>query len=153
MRLLIFFNQLKLRAKGSKTSLLLLSIFAIHTDVYASTLPIYIVEIIPQHSEEYSVNQEVQHIEKGIELALSQQLKQLQCRASVTKIIKKGSDETLAQVIHSIKQNTPNAIVLGLSRSNSTRLAAKLAQGSQITGISVGSSAGHLKQNHPLRNH
>ena len=117
--------------------------------IYAATLPIYIIEIIPHHSDEYLVNQEIQHIEKGISLGLADHLKIRQCKIPITKIIKKGSDETLAQAIEAIKEQDSRAIIIGLSRNSSARLAAKLSQGSQITGISVGSSVGHLKQINP----
>lgn len=110
---------------------------------------IYVLEVFPHHSEEYSINQEIRQIEQAIDLALKHHFKIRKCKIPLFKHLKKGNEEVLANSILEIKNQDPHAIILGLSRSNSARLAAKLSLGSTLTGISVGSVAGYLNHINP----
>jgi hypothetical protein len=120
------------------------------SEALAKTRSIYVVEIIPHHSEEYAVNQELRQIEHAIDLALKHHFRLKQCKIAVHKVFRKGNEHVLSETLDEIKKKDPDAILLGLSRSNSARLAAKLTTGSALIGVSVGSAAGHLNLINPL---
>lgn len=105
---------------------------------------IILLEIIPTDSSEYTVSSEKQQIDVAAEMALHVFLKTNKCNLRLERFLEIGDEERLMKKVKEIKLDKSEKIVVGLSRTNFARVAAKVAVGSDIKAISVGASASNL---------
>lgn len=133
---------------GSTISVILL-LFALTESGRAST--IYVVDIVPVNKANYIVSDELQQIKAAV-LSAKEQLSNKNGCASKTNIeflLKNGTSEDLFKTIKTIAKNDPQSIVIGLSRSNFARIAAKASVNSPLKVISIGASTTDLKGINP----
>lgn len=105
---------------------------------------IILLEIIPTDSSEYTVSTEKKQIEIAADMGLEKFLQKEKCNIKIEKKLEIGTEERLIEKINEIKESNGSQLVVGLSRTNFARVAAKVAVGSDIRGISVGASASNL---------
>ena len=112
---------------------------------YAKDLKkIILLEVIPTDSSEYTVSSEKQQIEIAAEMGYQEFLKTKKCNLKIEKFLEIGNEDRLIRKVNEIKLDRSKKIVVGLSRTNFARVAAKVAVGSDIQAISVGASASNL---------
>lgn len=139
-----FAKRLKL-SPASSLVLLIGLLFANHSIANDTDLKkIVLLEIIPTDSSEYTVSSEKQQIEIAAEMAIQEFLKTKKCNLKVEKFLEMGDEERLIKKVKEIQLDKNEKVVVGLSRTNFARVAAKVAVGSDIKAISVGASASNL---------
>lgn len=119
----------------------IIAIFLTYSTANARTIVLF--EIIPVGGTAYTISSEKKQIEIAAELALADIRAISKCELGIEKILKVGSEEDLSKEILNF-QNSTEKLIIGLSRSNFARVAAKAAQGTNIKAISVGASASNL---------
>ncbi len=140
------FEKIKLQ---SNFKLFFIVCFVINQNSYANeyqkTKTITLLEIIPTDSSEYTVSSEKKQIEIAAEMGIRSYLEKEKCDIKLEKILEIGTEELLVKKINEIKKIKGDKLLVGLSRTNFARVAAKVSLGSEIKGISVGASASNLK--------
>lgn len=105
---------------------------------------IILMEIIPMASSEYTVSSEKKQIEIGADIALEAFFQRNSCNVKIEKYLEIGTEEKLIDKVNSIKNSNVEQVVVGVSRTNFARVAAKVALGSKIKAISIGASASNI---------
>lgn len=108
------------------------------------TKKIVLLEIIPSDSSEYTVSSEKKQIEVAADLAFAEFKKNNKCKIKIEKSLELGDEILLAQRVKEIQNDSSEKIIVGLSRTNFARVAAKVSVGSGLRGISVGASTSNL---------
>ena len=134
----LFKNQLKWLA--APIGLILLTGASLAGEIKKITL----LEIIPQDSSEYTVSYEKKQIEFAARLALSAVKVNASCPLELESNLEMGSEEYLVARVKALAKAPGERILLGISRTNFARVAAKAAKGTQIRAISVGASTSNL---------
>ena len=110
---------------------------------------ILILEIIPPGGSDYIVSSETRHISIGAVLGLEKFKENYpHCSIELKESFKVGTEEDLAHELLGLRENA-NRVVVGLSRSNFARAAAKIAIGTDIRAISIGASTSKLAEINP----
>lgn len=132
--------------KSSSVKLML--VFLVATSVLAASASegkkIYLVEIIPQDSSDYTIASEKKQIEIAAVMGLEKFKQSNKCDIEVESSLYPGSEEDLINKIKILQKDKSEKVIVGLSRTNFSRAAAKVAVGTNIKGISVGASASNL---------
>lgn len=113
---------------------------------------IYVVEIVPPDPTDYIVSGEMRQISYAVDFALKtyKSTNGAKCEPSIHRIVKYGTEEELYSTVHSLAQKKgPAPVLVGLTRSNFARVAAKAAGGSDLRAISIGASASNLREINP----
>ncbi|MBF0209062.1 MAG: hypothetical protein HQK53_19555 [Oligoflexia bacterium] len=117
-----------------------------------------IVEIVPHRSPDYGVNQELNQINLGVEVAYEDFTNQYgqQCKCRLNKIIDHGTEDELYRTIKKIAVNMTTddnsykkRVIVGISRTNFARLAANAASRTSLLGISMGAATTKLREINP----
>ena len=110
---------------------------------------VHVIEIVPSSPSDYTVSQELNEIKIAARLALTDYKQNFpQCKASLNEHLSYGSEDNLFQSVKALAKK-PGAVLVGFSRTNFARLAAKALSGSSVTAISVGASFSDLRSIHP----
>ena len=110
-----------------------------------------LVEIVPSETAEYFVSKEFEQARLATQLAIQDYRKMMPgCAVQLDSVLRRGSEEDLFLTIQGLSRKTNPGVVVGLSRSNSIKLAAKAAQGTPLVGISIGASTSSLYEINPL---
>jgi len=110
---------------------------------------VHVVELVPQISADYTVTEELQQIKTATHLAQKEYLKQFPtCRESITEEIRYGSEKELFERVKKLGKNAASVLV-GFSRTNFARLAAKALSKGPAQAISIGASYSELNTIHP----
>lgn len=105
---------------------------------------IVLLEIIPSDSSEYTVSSEKKQILIAAQMALENFLAQSKCNLQIENLLEAGNEERLVTKVKQIQKDKADKIIVGLSRTNFARVAAKVAENSNLRAISVGASASNL---------
>jgi hypothetical protein len=111
---------------------------------------LHLVEFAPIEVADYTVDAELKQISAAAILAESQfRRTHPDCTFALRSDLKRGSEEELYEKISKIAAEAGKNVVVGLSRTNFARIAAKAAKGSTLSGISIGASAANLARSNP----
>ncbi len=110
---------------------------------------IFVVEVVPSDSTDYTVTSELEQIRIASDLATKDYRKiDPKCHPKIQKIIRRGSESELYNTIEQIGGHD-DAIIVGLSRTNFARLAAKALEKKKAKGISIGAAIATLNEINP----
>jgi len=114
--------------------------------VFAGVYPkkIVLLEIIPSESNEYTVSSEKKQILIAAEMAIEEFRKRTKCDLQVESLLETGNEERLISKVKQLQLDKTDKIIVGLSRTNFARVAAKVAENSNLKAISIGASASNL---------
>ncbi|MCC6277058.1 MAG: hypothetical protein IT289_03980 [Oligoflexia bacterium] len=132
-----------------RSTILLAPLFAaaLFLPVPASTNIIHLIDVVPLDQTDYSVSNELVQIRIATTIALKKARVLFPgCSIEVSKTLKTGTESELAELISELsKQADPQREVLvGISRSNFARVAAKASVGTKLEALSVGSATDQL---------
>lgn len=105
---------------------------------------ITLFEIIPLDSLEYVVSSEKKQITTAANLAMGAIKLNKNCHLKLETKLEIGSEEHLVKLVKELAQTPKDRMVLGISRSNFARVAAKATAGTELKAISVGASTSNL---------
>jgi drug/metabolite transporter (DMT)-like permease len=110
---------------------------------------IYVIEVVPSDSSDYTVTKELEQIAAATDMALETYQRRVpSCKPRIEKIIRRGSEAELFTAVDGAARNK-GAVIVGLSRTNFARLAAKAAAPHAATGLSIGASITNLRELNP----
>ncbi|MGE4233069.1 MAG: EamA family transporter [Bacteriovoracia bacterium] len=135
--------------EATKVAFAIAILFFVSTKVHGSgsSSVVHIIEVAPSDPTDYTVSAELHQIEYAADMATSA-YKSINpsCQPVVKKLLKRGTEEELASSVRAIANQPGGHVLLGFSRTNFARVAAKAAQGSKLLGISTGASASNLRE-------
>ena len=144
------------RSLGAKPAVAMAGVILLsssHTLSLANGEPskeIHVIDLSPAEATDYNVASEGSQIEAAADMAKADYSRlNPSCQVNFKKDVRTGTEEDLFKEIESLAKTAPNSVVVGLSRSNFARLAAKAAQGSDLVGLSIGAAAANLKEINP----
>lgn len=105
---------------------------------------VHIVEIVPSESSDYTVIKELTQLKTASYMAARDfKAKNPSCKIGLKLTAHRGTEAELYSTLKNISTEK-TSIVVGLSRTNFARLAAKALEKSQVKGISVGAAFANL---------
>jgi hypothetical protein len=117
---------------------------------YASEKQIVLMEISPATATDYVVTAESREYQAVADFVLKQYAeKSEKCEISVKREFRHGSEEDLFKTVKSISNSAEQTIIVGLSRTNFARVAAKAANGTKLIGVSIGASSEQIHNINP----
>lgn len=118
--------------------------------VHAAKKTLHLVQIAPATVDTYMLSLQADAMLRGLDLAIDD-AKALypSCRVAVDRQFKVGDDEALFQAIRTIGDLPGDHAVIGFSRTNSARVAAKAALGRGLVGISTAAFTDELQSINP----
>lgn len=108
------------------------------------------IEVVPSSTSDYTVSAELKQLNEGIDVGIEAYKKfDSKCRFDVQKAIGIGTEDKLFSTVKSASTNPGINLVIGFSRSNFARVAAKAALGTTLFGISTGAATTQLHEINP----
>ncbi len=105
---------------------------------------VHVVEIVPSESSDYTVIKELTQLKTAAAMAEMDFKKEYpKCTSRLKLTAHRGTEAELYSTLKGIG-NESSSIVVGLSRTNFARLAAKALENSKVKGLSVGAAFANL---------
>jgi hypothetical protein len=110
---------------------------------------LHVVQIVDHTPGSYVSSIELKEITTGAQLAIEDFRRNQKCDFSTDFELHIGEAESLYNKVKSITRTPGKNVIIGVSRTSYSRLAAKAAAGSSVTGISIGAAATDLSSINP----
>ena len=107
---------------------------------------IHFIQYTPMDSDIYMLSTQSTIMQKAFNLAIKEfSTKNKLCNINTTIDIKRGTEEELYNTVKKISKLSGNHVIVGFTRTNYARIAAKAAAGSALVGISAASFSDELR--------